>query len=113
MNVGDFGNAFIFGTGTNGAGFDMTAYTKLTLTFTGPDKSTTFAVTSPDVVLGLVDYTLPSGLIFAANQYVMYPFQEGQITLAGMWSCRLTYDETTHLPSLQLVSAIGPFVVGR
>lgn len=112
MRVGDFGNAFIFGTGTNGSGYDMSAFTLITLTFTAPDKRTTFAVTTPDVSLGIIDYTLPSGLIFSANQYVLYPFEEGQITMAGQWTCRLTYDETTHMPPLQLLSGVGPFVVG-
>lgn len=112
MRVGDFGNAFVLGTGLGGAGYDMTAFTGLTLTFTAPDKKTTFAVSAPDVVLGISDYTLPGGLIFAAQQYVLYPFTVGQITMAGQWTCRLTYDEATHVPPLQLISGVAPFVVG-
>ncbi len=112
MNVGNYGNTIYFGTGFNGAGFDMAAYTDLTLTFTGPDKSTTFAVSVADgVTLGSTDQAVRGGT-FDARQYVIYAFLAGQITLAGRWTVRLTYAQDTASPPISFTSDIGSFVVG-
>lgn len=111
MNVGNYGNTFVGGTGFSGAGFDLSAYTNLSLVFTLPDSSE-ITVESPDVVLGALDYTLPNGQIFSANQYVTYVFVEGQVTVAGAWRVRLIYDNDVLVPPQHFISSIGNFMVG-
>ena len=112
MNVGDFGTEFVFGTGFGGAGLDMSSYTDLVLEFTRPDGSTLAVDVTNGVVLGPTNYTLPSGQVFNAHQYVTYYFLTGQVTVAGRWKVRLVYDQTTAIPPIQFISGIGNFVVG-
>jgi len=111
MNVGDYGNTYYFGTGFNGNGFDMTDYTNLALTFTAPDNVITFEVESSDVTLGSTNQAVRGGT-FNAHQYVIYNFLQGQITQAGRWKVRLTYEQDTAVPPISFTSEIGTFVVG-
>lgn len=111
MNVGNYGNTFVGGTGYSGAGFDLSAYTNLTLVFTLPDGAE-LTVESPDVVLGVINYTLPNGRVFNANQYVTYVFLVDQVTVAGNWRVRLIYDDDVVVPPDHFISSIGNFVVG-
>lgn len=111
MNVGNYGNTFVGGTGFSGSGFDMSAYTELSLVFTLPDNSE-FTVTSPDVALGSGNYTLPDGRIFNSQQYVTYSFVQGQVTVAGPWKVRLIYDNSIATPPEHFISSLGNFVVG-
>lgn len=112
MNVGDYGTTYYFGTGFGGAGFDMSAYTDLILTFTAPDGFTTFSVDSTSgVTLGNTNQTVTGG-IFNAHQYVIYNFLKGQITQAGQWTVRLTYQQSTAVPPISFNSMRGTLVVG-
>lgn len=108
MNVGDYGDRAVFGTGFGGAGFDMSAFTTLTLTFTRPDN-TTLVVSNPAVALGSGTYTLPSGQTYANHQYVTYTFQPGDVTVAGPWKVRLTYKVS---PTISYTSGVAVFNVG-
>ena len=112
MNVGDFGSTLVFGTGFAGAGLNMTAYTGLTLEFTRPDNTTLNVTTADGVTLGATNFTLPSGLIFNAHQYVTYAFLQGQVTVAGNWKVRLVYDQSSASPPIQFSSNVANFVVG-
>ena len=112
MNVGDFGNTYLFGTGLNGAGFDMSSYTNLILTFTPPlNAPGAFTVEYPDVSLGNVDIDVPGG-VFEANQYVVYHFADGDITVPGRWTAKLTYVNAGASPEQNFNSNLGNFVVG-
>jgi hypothetical protein len=110
MNVGDYGNELIFGTGFNGAGFDMSGATGLSILFTRPD-GTTFTVTEPQVAIGSTNVTVPGG-IFNAHQYVTYYFIQGQLTKAGSWQARLIYDVSSALPPIHFNTNIARFNVG-
>ena len=112
MNVESYGNTLYCGTGFDGAGFDMAAYTDLILTFTAPDKTTSFDVeTSDGVVLGVTNQVVRGGT-FNAHQYVTYIFTQGQITQPGQWKVRLTYIQFTATPPISFTSDVGSFVVG-
>lgn len=112
MNVGDFGNRLVFGTGYGGAGFDLSSFTGLTLTFTKPDN-TTLVVTNPAVAVGASPYTLPNGQVFNTHQYVTYSFLAGQVSVAGSWSVRLDYQNSAATPPISFNSTSGTFVVGN
>ncbi len=112
MNVGNFGNTFVGGTGYSGAGFDLSAYTGLSLVFSPPGVAE-FTVTVADgVTMGTIDYVLPNGRIFNANQYVTYVFIDGQVTVAGNWRVRLIYDNDVIVPPEHFISSLGNFLVG-
>lgn len=72
----------------------MSGFTGLSITFVKPDL-TTLTVTNPDVTLPAVDVETTDGL-FVANQYVEYVFVEGDVDQVGIWSWRVTYDDTVH-----------------
>lgn len=101
MNNGEYGTLFIFGTGYN-----MASYSALKITFTKPDSST-LAVTSPAVTLGVVDLVTSIGT-FPANTYVKYTFANGDVNQSGAWSARVTYDDVT---PKHLISAVGTFTI--
>lgn len=102
MNVGDYGVEFLFGVGG-----DISAATNLSLTFTRADQ-TVLTVSSPNVSISPNPITTPAGT-FLANQYAIYTFQPGDVTVAGSWSVRLTYDAPG---PIQLISDVTNFVVG-
>ena len=74
-----------------GCGFDLSANTELTLTFTKPDASiltktkTTDGVSAPGVAGG--DYL--------ANEYMEYDFASGDLDQAGRWFVKATYNDAT------------------
>lgn len=113
MNVGDFGDRLVFGTGFGTGGFDMSSYTGLVLTFTKPDLTTLVVDTSNGVALGSGTYTLPSGQTFASHKYVTYTFIEGDIDVAGAWKVRLTYQQDNASPPISVTSNIANFAVGN
>lgn len=88
MNAGEFGLVVNFD-----AQYDMSSFSALTLLFTRPD-GTVFTVTAPQVTLGTVPITTPLGA-FAANQYAQYKIADGDLTLPGMYSARLSYADST------------------
>lgn len=101
MNVGEYGVIFYFSTG-----FDMSAWTGFKLTFTLPDGVTQLLKTNPAVTLGTVNVMTDNGL-FIANKYVKYTTIQGDISQAGTWMCRCTYDD----PAQHLISDIGVFII--
>lgn len=112
MNVGAYGNNLYFGTGLNGAGFDLSAYTELTLEFTRSDNTTLTVTTANGVTLGASPLSVPGGNTYNTHQYVSYVFTQGQVTVPGAWKVRLVYDDATASPPVHLPSDVGVFTVG-
>lgn len=100
MNVGEYGIRFNLN-----VGYDISLYTTLALAFSRPDGSV-LTVTSPAVTVGSSPLTTPLGT-FAANQYASYVFADGDITVAGAYSARLTYTDANK----RLVSEVVTFSV--
>lgn len=90
MNVNNWGIFVWIGTG-----FDLIAYTALTMTFTKPD-GTFLVVTNPAVSVPGIDEETTAGL-FPANTYAQYITQPGDIDQVGQWSVRLTYQDADKL----------------
>ncbi len=101
MNVNEYGIEFVFGTG-----YDMSAYTDLTLTFIKPDL-TELVVTNPDVSISSSPLSTTLGT-FAGDTYALYTFVEGDIDQAGTYHVRLTYDAAG---PVHLISNSSPFTV--
>lgn len=101
MNAGDFGVQFLFG-----VSFNLSSYMSLTLNFTRPD-GTTFSATGGLVTISSSPVTTPVGT-FSGNQYSIYTFQTGNITIAGEYTVTLTYNAT----GVQLISNPTNFTVG-
>lgn len=93
MNVGEYGIAFNLN-----VGYDISGNSALSLVFTRPDAST-FTATKPAVSVGNTPISTTSGP-FAANQYSVYLFKDGDLTVPGTYGVRLQYtDATKHLVS--------------
>lgn len=88
MNVNEWGIYFAFSTGFNMAGF-----VDLTIIFTKPD-CTTLTKTNPQVTCPNTDLQTTAGL-FAANEYVLYQFEEGDVDQAGPWSAIVEYEDAS------------------
>jgi hypothetical protein len=101
MNVGEYGVDFLLGTG-----FDLSAYSTLTITFTKPDK-TQMVVTGASVTISSSPVSTSAGN-FAGNTYAIYVFQNGDVDQAGLWSVRLAY---TAAGPVHLTSDITTFTV--
>ena len=102
MNVGEYGIAFNLN-----VGYDISGNSALILAFTRPD-GTTFSANKPDVSVGTAPISTTSGP-FAANQYCVYVFKTGDLTVPGIYSVRLTYnDATKHLISDATTFTINP-----
>jgi len=95
VNVGEYGVIYRLDTG-----YDMSAFTALTLTFTKPDD-TVMVRTNPAVALGMVNFADPVLGEFLAFQYVTYTFAVGEVDVGGTWEVYLTYDAG---PGLRLFS---------
>ena len=103
MNSGEFGVVFRFG-----VGFGMGSFSGLSLTFTRPDSSA-FTVSNPSVTLGSGDVVTSLGT-FLNQQYVLYTFAQGDISMPGTYQVRLTY--TDNAPK-QLISTPAFFTIGQ
>jgi hypothetical protein len=97
MNKDEYGIVFRLG-----VGFDLSANTALSLTFTKPD-ATELTVANPSV-------TSPTivGGEFLADEYFAYTFASGDVDQSGTWSVRGTYDDGTQ----HLISDEATFLVG-
>lgn len=100
MNVNEYGVDFLMSTS-----YDMSGFTSLSLEFTKPDD-TTLVVTDPAVSVPASPVATTAGT-FAANQYISYTFQIGDVDQTGEWSARLTYVDG----SKRLISEIALFTV--
>jgi hypothetical protein len=102
MNVGEYGIAFNLN-----VGYDISGNSTLALIFTRQD-GTTFTANKPDVSVGNAPINTTSGP-FAANQYCVYLFKNGDLTVSGTYSVRLTYnDATKHLVSDATTFTVNP-----
>lgn len=102
MNVGEYGIAH-----NVNVGYDISGKTSLILSYTRPD-GTTFTANDPAVTVGTVPINTTSGP-FAANQYCVYVFKTGDLTVPGIYSVRLVYnDATKHLISDATTFTINP-----
>lgn len=104
MNVNEYGVDFAFSTG-----FDMSAFTAISIVFTKPD-GTTLTVSNPNVTVPNVDLTTTLG-VFTAKTYAQYTFVQNDVNQAGPWSARVVYDNTTLSPPQHLISDVGTFTV--
>lgn len=97
MNRGEYGISFLFS-----CGFDMSANTSLSITFTKPDETTL----TKTATLGTIDTSTTAG-IFLANNFVKYTFLNGDVDQSGVWSARVTYNTA----SVHLISDSAQFTV--
>lgn len=100
MNVGEYGLNYRLNTN-----YDMSAFTGLSLAFTRPD-GTVITKTSPSVAVVGTDLDTPLGT-FAANHHIVYTFVDGDLTLIGDYSVRLTYSAA----GKRLISGVAFFTV--
>ena len=88
MNVGEYGL-----THNVNVNYDISGNTSLTLVYTLPN-GTTFVATGSDVALGASALTTPNG-VFPANQYCRYVFKSGDLSVAGNYTARLIYTDSS------------------
>ena len=110
MNLNEYGVSFTFF-----CGYNMVAWTKLSIVFTKPDGTTQLTVTNTNgVALGTIAISVivnGQPVTFEANQYVTYNFANGDVNQAGLWSARVIFDNTNASPPLHLISAPGQFTI--
>ena len=101
IKVGEYGVVFYLNTG-----FDMSAFTGLSLEFTKPSGAT-LTKTDPDVSVpgGNQDTDLGT---FLGGEYAAYTFASGEVDESGQWSVILTYNEGA---AKRLISDIAYFTV--
>jgi hypothetical protein len=105
LNAGEYGLIFAFYTA-----FDMSGYSLVSLEFTRPDL-TTFTVSNPNVTVP-PDPFVTAGPTFPANQYGQYTFKNGDISIAGVYQCRMIYATGTAPTYTQyLISDVATFTV--
>lgn len=104
MNVGESGVRFLIG-----VGYDMSAYTGLSITFTKPDGEE-LTVTNPEVSISASPVVTTEGT-FAANTYGIYIFEDGDVDQDGLWSARLTYDDNASPVPQHLISDVATFTI--
>lgn len=89
FNVSEFGRRLIVN-----ANYNLAAYSQLELVFTRPDGSM-FIRTNPAITISASPLvTLDAGTL-AANEYVMYTMQLGDLTVPGDYLVRLSYTDAT------------------
>ena len=97
FNVGEYGKALNINTNYN-----MGAFTALSLVITRPD-GTTFTRTNPAVTIVASSLVTLDAGTFAANQYMRYLIQDGDLTVPGEYAVRATYTDAT----MRLIEATG------
>jgi hypothetical protein len=95
------------------AGFDMSAYTELSLIFCKPDGTAVTKTTADGVTLGASAVTDPDLGALVADQYVEYDIEVGLITSsdAGQWQVQLKYTDTSVEPDDNLFGSVAYFTV--
>lgn len=102
MNVGEYGIAFNLN-----VGYAINAYQTLSLAITRPDGSVV-TKTNPSVTVGNTPLVTDLGT-FAADQYSTYLIANGDLTLPGTYTVRLTYtDATKRLISDAVTFSVNP-----
>jgi len=92
------------------AGYDMSSYTELTLTFTKPDLTTVTKTTADGIVLG-AGVSDPDLGTLIANNYVEYPLEAAFLDQAGTWNVTLLYTDTVTTPDSLFNSPCVSFTV--
>lgn len=100
-NVGEWGIAYNLN-----ANYNMIAATGLSMAFTRPDGSS-FTRTGSDVTAPATPLVTDDMGTFAASEYAKYVFKAGDLTMQGLYTVRLTYDDATK----HLVSDFADFTV--
>lgn len=103
MNVGEHG--IVHSLNVN---YTISGFTTLSQTYTRQD-GTTFTRTNGDVTTPGVALVTPDQGTFAAGKYSSYTFKAGDLTVAGVYTVRLTYTDATK----RLVSDATSFTVGQ
>lgn len=99
MNVGEYGISFNLN-----VNYDISAATALSLAITRPDGTT---ITGTPTA-GAVDLVTPLGT-FPAHQYAAYVFAQGDLTVPGTYSARLTYtDSNKRLKTPPVAFTVNP-----
>lgn len=93
------------------AGFDLSANTELSLTFTKPDGTQVVKLTADGVAIGLADTTDPDLGQLVQNEYVTYTIETGLIDSEGLWQVYLTYTDTTSDPDDIYIGSSAEFSV--
>lgn len=100
------------------AGFDMSAYTELTLDFKLPDNSLVQKLTADGVTIG-AGVTDPVLGVLAANEYVEYTTEAGFLGVAGAevhsgdWEVNLTFTNTATTPDQIYIGKCVGFTVDK
>ncbi|WP_426111024.1 hypothetical protein [Massilia sp. PWRC2] len=101
MNVGEYGISFNFN-----QNFTISGFTTLSLAITRPDGSV-ITKTNPAVSVGSVALVTPNDGTYAAGQYAVYVFADGDLSLPGDYKARLTYTDA----SKRLIGELVVFTV--
>lgn len=102
MNVGEWGITYNFN-----QNFNISGFTILSLVITRPDE-TTITRTNPLVSVGTIPLVTDEGT-FAANEYAVYVFAVGDLTVAGDYISRLSYtDGSKHLVGDAVSFTVNP-----
>jgi hypothetical protein len=104
MNVGEYGIQYNLN-----VNYNISAFTALRLEITRPD-ATVITRTQANITVPAVPLVTSEGT-FSANQYARYYFQDGDLTLPGSYSARLTFTNTGATPPLNLISDVTTFTV--
>lgn len=103
MNVGEWGITYNFN-----QNFDISGFTILGLVITRPD-GTVITRTNPQVSVGAAPLVTPNDGTYAANQYAIYVFAVGDLTVEGDYTARLSYtDGSKHLVSDAASFTVSP-----
>lgn len=86
MNVGEYG--LVFNLNVN---FDISAATSLQLVIKRPDNTTITGVPT----VGAVDLVTSDDGTYLAHKYCTYTFVDGDLSQAGDYIVRLTYNDST------------------
>lgn len=87
FNVGEYGKALNINTN-----YDMSVNTALELVITRPD-STSFTRNSPAVTISASPLVTGDSGTFAANEYMRYLVQDGDLTVPGEYAVRCSYTD--------------------
>lgn len=102
MNVGEYGIAYNLN-----VNYNISAFTSLSLVITRPSGTIITRVNGDVTVPGVPLVTGTDMGTFAANQYSRYLFQAGDLSEAGTYTARLTYNDA----SKRLISDAATFTV--
>ncbi len=89
FNVGEFGKELNIN-----ANYDMSAFTALEIIVTRPD-GTTFTRTNGDLAISGIDLVTSDMGTFAANEYMVYVVQDGDLTVPGEYAVRCSYTDAS------------------